>query len=51
MVGKWHLGHTDRKYWPQNRGFDHFYGNVMGEVDYFFRERRESSTGSATARS
>ena len=39
MVGKWHLGHADRKYWPQNRGFDHFYGNVMGEVDYFTRER------------
>ena len=28
MVGKWHLGHADKKYWPQNRGFDHFYGNV-----------------------
>ncbi len=39
MVGKWHLGHADRAYWPQNRGFDHFYGNVMGEVDYFTRER------------
>ena len=39
MVGKWHLGHADRKYWPQNRGFDHFYGNVMGEVNYFTRER------------
>ena len=39
MVGKWHLGHADRKYWPQNRGFDHFYGNVVGEVDYFTRER------------
>lgn len=39
MVGKWHLGHADRKYWPQNRGFDHFYGNVMGEVDYFTKER------------
>ena len=39
MVGKWHLGHGDRKYWPQNRGFDHFYGNVMGEVDYFTRAR------------
>ena len=35
MVGKWHLGHADRKYWPQNRGFDYFYGNVMGEVEYF----------------
>ena len=39
MVGKWHLGHADRKFWPQNRGFDHFYGNVVGEVDYFTRER------------
>lgn len=39
MTGKWHLGHGDRKYWPQNRGFDHFYGNVMGEVDYFTKER------------
>ena len=39
MVGKWHLGHADRKYWPQNRGFEHFYGNVMGEVDYFSKER------------
>lgn len=39
MVGKWHLGHADKKFWPQNRGFDHFYGNVVGEVDYFTRER------------
>ena len=39
MVGKWHLGHADKAYWPQNRGFDHFYGNVMGEVNYFTRER------------
>ena len=33
-VGKWHLGHADKKYWPQNRGFDHFYGNLVGEVDF-----------------
>ena len=39
MVGKWHLGHADNKYWPQNRGFDHFYGNLVGEVDYFTNER------------
>lgn len=39
MTGKWHLGHADQKFWPQNRGFDHFYGNVVGEVDYFTRER------------
>ena len=41
MVGKWHLGHADKKYWPQNRGFDHFYGNLVGEVDYFTKERGE----------
>jgi arylsulfatase A-like enzyme len=39
MVGKWHLGHADRKYWPQAAGFDHFYGNLVGEVDYFTKER------------
>jgi arylsulfatase A-like enzyme len=39
MVGKWHLGHADKKYWPQNRGFDYFYGNVVGEIDYFTHER------------
>lgn len=39
MCGKWHLGHAHRKYWPQNRGFDHFYGNVVGEVDYFTKDR------------
>jgi arylsulfatase A-like enzyme len=39
MVGKWHLGHADEKYWPQNRGFEHFYGNLVGEVDYFTHER------------
>lgn len=39
LVGKWHLGHADKKYWPQNRGFDSFYGNITGEVDYFTKER------------
>lgn len=39
MAGKWHLGHADRKYWPNQRGFDHFFGNVVGEVDYFTKER------------
>jgi arylsulfatase A-like enzyme len=39
LTGKWHLGHADRKFWPQNRGFDHFYGNTTGEIDYFTHER------------
>ena len=35
IVGKWHLGHADRKYWPRQRGFDYQYGAVLGEIDYF----------------
>jgi arylsulfatase A-like enzyme len=35
IVGKWHLGHADRKYWPRQRGFDHQYGPLLGEIDYF----------------
>lgn len=35
MIGKWHLGHADRNYWPRQRGFDYHYGAVLGEIDYF----------------
>jgi arylsulfatase A-like enzyme len=35
IVGKWHLGHTDRKYWPSQRGFDYSYGPLIGEIDHF----------------
>ena len=35
IVGKWHLGHADRKYWPRQRGFDYQYGPLLGELDYF----------------
>ncbi|SCW74089.1 arylsulfatase B [Ancylobacter rudongensis] len=35
LVGKWHLGHADRKYWPCQRGFDRFYGPLLGEIDHF----------------
>ena len=35
IVGKWHLGHADRKYWPMQRGFDSQYGPLLGEIDYF----------------
>jgi arylsulfatase A-like enzyme len=35
IVGKWHLGHSDRKYWPRQRGFDYQYGPLLGEIDYF----------------
>jgi arylsulfatase A-like enzyme len=35
IVGKWHLGHADPKYWPRQRGFDYQYGPLLGEIDYF----------------
>jgi arylsulfatase A-like enzyme len=38
IVGKWHLGHADKKYWPKQRGFDHQYGAMIGELDYFTHE-------------
>lgn len=34
MVGKWHLGSFDEKYWPTSRGFDHHYGHLFGMIDY-----------------
>jgi arylsulfatase A-like enzyme len=38
IIGKWHLGHGDRKYWPKQRGFDYQYGPLIGELDYFTHE-------------
>ena len=35
MVGKWHLGHAQMTYHPNQRGFDHFYGHLQTEVGYF----------------
>lgn len=35
LIGKWHLGHADPKYWPEQRGFDYHYGPLIGELDYF----------------
>jgi arylsulfatase I/J len=38
IVGKWHLGHIDHKYWPRQRGFDYAYGPLIGEIDHFKHE-------------
>jgi arylsulfatase I/J len=35
IIGKWHLGHCDRRYWPNQRGFDYSYGPLIGEIDHF----------------
>jgi arylsulfatase A-like enzyme len=39
IIGKWHLGHADHKYWPRQRGFDYQYGPLIGEIDYFTHEQ------------
>jgi arylsulfatase A-like enzyme len=39
IIGKWHLGHGDRAYWPRQRGFDVQYGPLIGEIDYFTHEQ------------
>jgi len=35
LVGKWHLGHAKPEFWPRQRGFDKFYGALVGEIDHF----------------
>jgi arylsulfatase B len=39
MIGKWHLGHSRREYYPLERGFTHFYGHLNGALDYFTHKR------------
>ena len=39
IVGKWHLGHADPKFWPRQRGFDYQYGPLIGELDYFTHQQ------------
>lgn len=35
LIGKWHLGHFQRKYTPTYRGFDSFFGYYNGAIDYY----------------
>ena len=35
LTGKWHLGISDDRYLPMNRGFDSTYGHLMGGIGYF----------------
>lgn len=34
-VGKWHLGDHYVEQFPTQRGFDHFYGSLGGEINYY----------------
>eukprot|EP01105_Mastigella_eilhardi_P015906 TRINITY_DN3643_c0_g1_i4.p1 TRINITY_DN3643_c0_g1~~TRINITY_DN3643_c0_g1_i4.p1 ORF type:complete len:477 (+),score=97.28 TRINITY_DN3643_c0_g1_i4:361-1791(+) len=35
IVGKWHLGFCDARYFPTNRGFDTWFGYASGMQDYW----------------
>lgn len=35
LCGKWHLGSFEKAYWPNQRGFDRFYGFLGGSEDFF----------------
>ena len=35
VFGKWHLGHNNTKWHPDNQGFTHFHGHYNGAIDYF----------------
>jgi arylsulfatase B len=39
IVGKWHLGHSQWKYYPLERGLTNFYGHLNGAIDYFDHTR------------
>lgn len=41
-IGKWHLGHTHARHFPNQRGFEHYYGHVNGALDYFTHKREGS---------
>lgn len=35
MSGKWHVGSEDQAQWPNQRGFDKFYGILKGAAELF----------------
>ena len=42
IIGKWHIGHGDPKFWPRQRGFDYQYGPMIGEIDYFTHKEHDT---------
>ena len=40
IIGKWHLDHADKNYWPKQRGFDYQYGAMIADLDYYTHDER-----------
>ena len=38
-LGKWHLGHEKRAYFPNERGWNHSYGSLTGGLDHYSHNR------------
>ena len=38
IIGKWHLGLSTVNHWPNQRGFDYFYGFVIGDNHYWSKK-------------
>lgn len=39
LVGKWHLGHAQQHQLPNAQGFDHFYGHLQTNTNYYKHTR------------
>ncbi len=42
MLGKWHLGQWEKQFLPNQRGFDHHYGQYGGVIDYYTHLRNDT---------
>lgn len=42
LVGKWHLGHTLAHQVPGAQGFDHFWGHLQTNTDFYTHERERA---------
>lgn len=47
-IGKWHQG-VESQYHPNKRGFEHFYGFLVGGRSYFYRPEKDDKPDAETA--